>query len=63
LETQQILNIKEIKDEESNKNTITSLQRDPLYKITAINFSIPDLQQQIEDGDKIIPGLKTFVNL
>ena len=55
--------IKEIKDEESNKTTITSLQRDPLYKITAINFSVPDLQQQIEEGEKIIPGLKTFVNL
>ena len=55
--------IKEIKDEEPNKTTITSLQRDPLYKITAINFSVPDLQQQIEEGEKIIPGLKTFVNL
>ena len=34
--------IKEIKDEESNKTTITSLQRDPLYNITAINFSVPE---------------------
>jgi hypothetical protein len=55
--------IKEIKDEESNKNIITSLQRDPLYKLTIINFSVPDVSQQIENGEKIIPGLKTFVNL
>ena len=55
--------IKELKDEESNKDIIKSLQQDPLYKIIAVNFSVPNLQQQIEEGDKIIPGLKTFVNL
>jgi hypothetical protein len=55
--------IKEIKDEESNKSIIVSLQRDPLYKIITIDFSIPNLQQQIEEGEKTIPGLKTFVNL
>lgn len=55
--------IKEIKDEKSNKNTITSLQRDPLYKVVTIDFSISNVDQQIEEGDKIIPGLKTFINL
>lgn len=44
-------------------NIIASLNNDPLYNVVIINFSASDIDKQIEDGDKIIPGLKTFVNL
>lgn len=46
-----------------NNAVLTTLRKDPLYKIVDIDFSSLDIQQQIEEGDKIIPGLKTFVNL
>lgn len=42
---------------------LVTLRKDPLYKIVDIDFSSPDAQQQIEEGDKTIPGLKTFVSL
>jgi hypothetical protein len=42
---------------------ISSLKKDPLYKLVEIDFNSPTTTQQIEEGDKIIPGLKTFVNL
>lgn len=48
---------------EVNLTTFNSLQKDPIYKTVLINFSSSDVDKQIEDGDKIIPGLKTFVNL
>ena len=35
----------------------------PTSKTVSINFDSPNVEKQIEDGDKIIPGLKTFVNL
>ena len=55
--------IKEIKNDSSNSELILSLQKDPLYKLVEIDFSSPNAPQQIENGEKIIPGLKTFVNL
>ena len=55
--------IKEIKNDSSNSELILSLKKDPLYKLVEIDFNLTNLQQQIEEGDKIIPGLKTFVNL
>jgi hypothetical protein len=55
--------IKEIKNNSSNNELILSLKKDPLYKLVEIDFNSPTTTQQIEDGDKIIPGLKTFVNL
>jgi hypothetical protein len=45
------------------KVQLDTLKKDPLYKIVEIDFSAPDATKQIEEGDKIIPGLKTFVNL
>jgi hypothetical protein len=55
--------IKEIKPNALNNIVIESLRRDPLYKLVEIDFNSPTTTQQIEEGDKIIPGLKTFVNL
>ena len=55
--------IKEIKNDSSNSELILSLRKDPLYKLVEIDFNSPNTTQQIEEGEKIIPGLKTFVNL
>jgi uncharacterized protein (UPF0333 family) len=55
--------IKEIKNNSSNSEILLSLQKDPLYKLVEIDFSSPNSPQQIESGEKIISGLKTFVNL
>jgi hypothetical protein len=56
--------IKEYKKSDiSTTNTIAALNRDPLYKVVIIDFSASDIDAQIENGNKIIPGLKTFVNL
>ena len=62
--------IKQFNFQEENKVKLTlsnavleSLKKDPLYKIVEINFDSPDIEQQIEDGEKTIPGLKTFINL
>ena len=55
--------IKEIKNDSSNSELILSLKKDPLYKLVEIDFNLTDMQQQIENGEKTIPGLKTFVNL
>ena len=55
--------IKEIKPNTLNNIVIESLRRDPLYKLVEIDFNSPTTTQQIEEGEKIIPGLKTFVNL
>ena len=55
--------IKEIKNDSSNSELILSLKKDPLYKLVEIDFNLTTIQQQIENGEKIIPGLKTFVNL
>jgi hypothetical protein len=51
------------KSDVSTTNTISALNSNPLYKVVIINFDASDLDKQIEDGDKIIPGLKTFVSL
>lgn len=45
------------------KFEFTLLAKDPISKTVSINFDAPDVDKQIEDGDKIIPGLKTFINL
>lgn len=51
--------IKEVKD----PNSIASLQQDPLYIVVQIDFSSSDVNKQIEEGNKKIPGLKTFLEL
>jgi hypothetical protein len=38
-------------------------KKDPTYQVVSINFSSTDTEQQIIDGEKQIPGLRTFVNL
>jgi hypothetical protein len=48
---------------ETDLTSYNQLQKDPVYKTVSINFSSPDAEKQIEDGEKIIPGLKTFINL
>ena len=55
--------IKEIKNDSSNSELISSLKKDPLYKLVEIDFNSPNTTQQIEEGEKIIPGLKILVNL
>jgi hypothetical protein len=55
--------IKEIKPNTLNNIIIESLRKDPLYKLVEIDFNSPTTTQQIEEGEKIIPGLKTFINL
>lgn len=51
--------IKEIKD----KSALDKLQKDPTYKVVSINFSSTDVEQQITEAEKQIPGIRTFVNL
>jgi hypothetical protein len=56
--------IKEYKKSDvSTTNVIATLNNNPLYKVVIIDFSAADADKQIEDGDKIIPGLKIFINL
>lgn len=44
-------------------NTFNNLQKDPIYRRVSIDFSAENTEQQIEDGEKQIPGLKTFLEL
>jgi hypothetical protein len=48
---------------ETDLTSYNQLRKDPVYKTVSIDFSSPDAEKQIEDGEKIIPGLKTFINL
>jgi hypothetical protein len=48
---------------EIDVNTYNSLQKDPIYKTVQINFSSLDADKQIKDGEKQIPGLKSFLEL
>ena len=52
-----------IKEIDSSDLMFPKFKKDPTYKVVSINFNSMDVEQQIEEGDKIIPGLKTFVNL
>jgi len=52
-----------IKEISSDDSTLIKLQKDPTYKVVTINFNSMDVEQQITDGEKQIPGLRTFVNL
>jgi len=42
---------------------LSQFQKDPTYKVVSINFSSMDVEQQITDAEKQIPGIRTFVNL
>lgn len=53
--------IKEIKHSKLSLIIIETLKKDPLYKIVEIDFDSPSVEKQIDDGEKIIPGLKSFV--
>lgn len=48
---------------ETDLTSFNNLQKDPIYKTVSINFSALDVDKQIEDGEKQIPGLKTFLEL
>jgi len=48
---------------ETDMNGFNSLQKDPIYKTVSISFSALDVDKQIEDGEKQIPGLKSFLEL
>jgi hypothetical protein len=39
------------------------LSKDPMYKTVSIDFSSNDVDKQKENGEKIIPGLTTFLSL
>jgi hypothetical protein len=52
-----------IKEIDSSDPQFSNFQKDPTYKVVSINFSSMDVEQQITEGEKQIPGLKTFVNL
>jgi hypothetical protein len=54
--------IKEIKYSADYISILEPLKKDPLYKVVEIDFDLPNVIQQLEDGEKIIPGLTTFVN-
>jgi hypothetical protein len=45
------------------KAKLDEAKKDPLYKIVEIDFNAPDANQQIDEGEKVIPGLKTFISL
>lgn len=38
-------------------------ERDPTYQVVSINFTSTDVDQQITEAEKKIPGIRTFVNL
>jgi hypothetical protein len=52
-----------IKEINSDDSTLAKLQKDPTYKVISINFSSTDVEQQITEAEKTIPGIRTFVNL
>ena len=52
-----------IKEIDSSDPMFPKFKKDPTYQVVSINFNSMDIEQQIEEGEKIIPGLKTFVNL
>ncbi len=55
--------IKEIKYSANYISILEPLKKDPLYKVVEIDFDLPNVFLQLEDGEKIIPGLKSFVNI
>jgi hypothetical protein len=42
---------------------VLKLRKDPINRIVTITFGIDTTPQQIEEGEKIIPGLKSFLAL
>jgi hypothetical protein len=42
---------------------LSALKKDPLYKVVDIDFSALNIQQQLAEAEKTIPGITTFVNL
>jgi len=52
-----------IREIDSMDPMFSNFIKDPTYKIVSINFDLRDIDQQITEGEKQIPGLKTFVNL
>lgn len=54
--------IKEIKYSKLSAILVEQLKKDPLYKIVEVNFESPEAEKQIEEGEKIIPGLKSFID-
>ncbi len=50
----------------TNKNTVNAItyySNNPKYNVVMVDFSSPNSTSQIDDGEKIIPGLKTFLEL
>lgn len=48
---------------EVNLPEVSIYQNDPLYKVEIIDFSSPDLQVQIDNAEKNIPGIKGFIEI
>ena len=42
---------------------VFKLRKDPINRIVTITFGVDTTPQQIEEGEKIIPGLKSFLAL
>jgi len=52
-----------IREIDQSDPMLSNFQKDPTYQVVSINFDLRDVDQQITEGEKQIPGLKTFVNL
>lgn len=48
---------------ETDLTNFNILSKDPIYTTVAIDFSSADVDKQIEEGNKKLPGLKTFLEL
>jgi hypothetical protein len=52
-----------IREIDSMDPMFSNFIKDPTYQVVSINFNSGDVEKQITEGEKQIPGLKTFVNL
>jgi hypothetical protein len=52
-----------IREIDSSDPMFPRFKKDPTYKVVSINFSSTDIDQQIIEAEKTIPGIRTFVNL
>jgi hypothetical protein len=52
-----------IKEIDSEDPMFPKFKKDLTYKVVSINFNAMDTEQQITEAEKIIPGIRTFVNL
>lgn len=51
------------KSDKNTTNAILFYNNSPKYKVVLIDFSANNIEYQIDEGEKIIPGLKDFLAL